>query len=268
MGILGKKLWRHIRHNKGQFLAVVAVVTVGIMAYIAMSASYYNLSQSQAKFYQDNNFADYYFQVVKAPQEIIKQIEMIQGIKRVTGRIQRDVPIIKENEERATARIVSYGLPMENELNHLNLVQGRMFTDNQRGSDIEAVLDPKFASANNLVWGDRVSVVVEGRKVFLTAVGSAISPEFIYTMKDSADILPDPKIFGIFMLEDRQAQQALNMPDQINQVLIEMSPGADQTQVAEAVKDILKPYGLLGSYPRKDQLSHAILQSELDGLRS
>jgi len=268
MGILGKKLWRHIRHNKGQFLAVVAVVTVGIMAYIAMSASYYNLSQSQAKFYQDNNFADYYFQVVKAPQEIIKQIEVIPGIKRVTGRIQRDVPIIKENEERATARIVSYGLPMENELNHLSLVQGRMFTDNQRGSDIEAVMDPKFASANNLVWGDRVSVVVEGRKVFLTAVGSAISPEFIYTMKDSADILPDPKIFGIFMLEDRQAQQALNMPDQINQVLIEMSPGADQTQVAEAVKDILKPYGLLGSYPRKDQLSHAILQSELDGLRS
>jgi len=268
MGILGKKLWRHIRHNKGQFLAVVAVVTVGIMAYIAMSSSYYNLSQSQEKFYQENNFADYYFQVVKAPQEIVKQIEMLPGVKRVTGRIQRDLPIIKENEERATARIVSYALPMGNELNNLTMVQGRMFTGNQRGSDIEVVLDPKFAATNNLTWGERVTVVVEGREVFLTAVGSAITPEFIYTMKDSSDILPDPQIFGIFMLENRQAQQALNMPDQINQMLIEFSPGADQAQVVEAVKDILKPYGLLGSYPRKNQLSHAILQSELDGLRS
>ncbi|PKM76618.1 MAG: hypothetical protein CVU90_11745 [Firmicutes bacterium HGW-Firmicutes-15] len=268
MGILGKKLWRHIRHNKGQFLAVAAVVMVGIIAYIAMSSSYYNLSQSQENFYRENNFADYYFQVVKAPQEVMKQVEILPGVKRVTGRIQRDLPIIKKSGERATARVVSYTLPMENELNNLSLVQGRMFADNQRGSDVEVLLDPKFASANNLVWGDRVTVVVEGKETFLNAVGSAISPEFIYTMKDSADMLPDPQKFGIFMLESRQAQQVLNMPDQINQVLIEFSSGADQTQIIAAVKDILKPYGLLASYPRKDQLSHAVLQAELDSLRS
>lgn len=268
MGILGKKLWRHIGHNKGQFLAVVAVVMVGIIAYIAMSSSYYNLSQSQEKFYRENNFADYYFQVVKAPQEVMKQVEMLPGVKRVSGRIQRDLPIIKKNEERATARVVSYALPMENELNHLSLVQGRMFADNQRGSDVEVLLDPKFVAANNLAWGDRVTVVVEGQEVFLTAVGSAISPEFIYTMKDSADILPDPQKFGIFMLESRQAQQVLNMPGQINQVLMEFSSGADQTQIIASVKDILKPYGLLASYPRQDQLSHAVLQAKLDSIRS
>jgi putative ABC transport system permease protein len=268
MGILGKKLWRHIKHNKGQFIAVVAVVMVGIIAYIAMSSSYYNLSQSQEKFYQENNFADYYFQVVKAPQQVIKQVEVLPGVKRVSGRIQRDLPIIKENEDRATARVVSYTLPMENELNHLSLVEGRMFADNQRGGGVEVLLDPKFAAANKLVWGERVTVVVEGKEIFLTAVGSAISPEYIYTMKDSADIMPDPNKFGIFMLESHQAQQVLNMPDQINQVLIEFTSGADQTQIIESVKDILKPYGLLASYPRKDQLSHAMLQAELDGLRS
>ncbi len=268
MGILGRKIWRHIRKNKGQFLAVVAVVMVGIIAYIAMGSSYYYLTQSQEKFYRENNFADYYFQVVKAPQEVIKQVEMLPGVKRVSGRVQRDLPIMKKNEERATARVVSYSIPMENVLNKLTLVEGRMLAENQRGGDVEVLLDPKFALANNLAWGDQITVVVEGKEVFLTAVGSAISPEFVYNMKDSADMLPDPHKFGIFMLESRQAQQILNMPGQLNQVLLEFYSGADQTQIIASVKDILKPYGILASYPRKDQLSHAVMQAELDGLRS
>lgn len=268
MGILSKKLWRHIGHNKGQFLAAAAVVMAGIVVYIAMSSSYYNLSQSQAKFYKDNNFADYYFQVVKAPQGVVKQIETLPGVKQVTGRIQRDLSLIKENDERATARLISYTLPMEDELNSLTLQQGRMFASSQHSGEVEVVVDPKFAAANHLSWGDKIVAVVDNKKLTLTAVGSAISPEFIYTMKDSSDILPDPQTFGIFMLENRQAQEVLNMPDQFNQVLIEFSSGADQNMVVASVKEILKPYGLLGSYSRKNQLSNAMLQGELDGLRA
>jgi len=268
MSILGKKLWRYIKRNMGQFLAVATVVMAGIIVYIAMSSSYFILSQSREQFYRENNFADYYFQVVKAPEGIVKQLEMLTGVKRVTGRVQRDLSIIKENGERGTARVVGYNLPMEKELNRLTVVQGRSFTDNQGSSTAEVVLDPNFLAANNLGWGDQVTVVVDGKEVYFTVVGSAISPEFIYAMKDSADILPDPKQFGIFMLENRQTQQILNMSGQINQVLLEFTPGADQTQVVEAAKAILQPYGVLSSYPRHDQLSHAILQGELDQLRS
>ena len=268
MGILERKLWNFIKHNLGQFLAATAVVMIGVMFYISMNTTYTNLSQSQAKFYKENNFADYYFQMVKAPEEVVKQIEAVNGVRRVTGRIQKDLPIIKPNDERATARLVSYTLPMDNELNRITLEQGQMFAANQSSTNAEVLLDPKFAPANQISWGDTVAVVVDGRERFLTAVGSAGSPEFVYPMKDAADILPDPLKFGIFMLEQRQAQQLLNMPGQINQVLLEFSPGADQTQVAEEVKEILKPYGLLGSYPRKYQLSHAVLQAKLDGIRS
>ncbi|MEA4926621.1 MAG: FtsX-like permease family protein [Syntrophomonadaceae bacterium] len=267
MGILTRKLWRYIKHNMGQFLAVSTVVMAGVIVYIAMSSSYYVLSQSRDQFYRDNNFADQYFQVVKAPEGIVKQLQMIPGVKSITGRTQRDLSIIKANGDRGTARVVSYSLPLEKELNRLTLVEGRYFADNRGGSP-EVVLDPKFLAANDLAWGDQVTVVVDGKEVFLTVVGSAISPEFIYAMKDSADILPDPMLFGIFMLENRQAQEILNMPGQINQVLLEFTPGADQTQVVEEVKSILRPYGLLASYPRRDQMSHAILQGELDQLRS
>ena len=268
MGILERKLFNFIKHNLGQFLAATAVVMIGIMFYISMNTTYSNLSRSQANFYNENNFADYYFQVVKAPEEVVRQIENVAGVKRVTGRIQMDLPILKAHDERATARLVSYSLPMENELNRITLEQGHMFAAGAGGANIEVLLDRQYAQANRISWGDQIAVIVDGRERVLTAAGMAVSPEFIYPMKSAADILPDPLKFGIFMAEQRQVQQLLNMPGQINQVLLEFTPGADQSQVTQAVGEILKPYGLLVNYPRKYQTSHAVLQAKLDGIRT
>ncbi|MEQ8237391.1 MAG: hypothetical protein ABRQ23_11480, partial [Syntrophomonadaceae bacterium] len=72
MGILSKKIWRYILRNLGQFLAAAAVVMGGIIVYVSMSSSYYNLGQAREDFYQENNFAEYNFQVVKAPEAVVK----------------------------------------------------------------------------------------------------------------------------------------------------------------------------------------------------
>lgn len=267
MGILSRKIWRYIFRNLGQFLAAAAVVMGGIIVYVSMSSSYYNLGQAREDFYRENRFADYYFQFVKAPDGVVKQIERVDGVNHVSGRIQKDLSVIKENNERATARVVSYNLPMEEELNQITVVQGRGFEQNRSSGSTEVVLDPKYLKANNLGWGDEITAIVEGKEVFFTVVGSAISPEFIYAMKDNADILPDPQKFGIFMVEKQQAQQLLNMQGQINQILIEFDSEADQTAAINTIKEILRPYGLLSSYPRSDQLSDAMLEAELDQLR-
>ena len=92
MSVLIKKLWRTIGSTRGQFLAVVAVVTVGITVYIAMSTAYYNLNRSQAAFYAENDFADYYFHVVRAPQQIIRQVEAIPGVERSPAGFKRMSP--------------------------------------------------------------------------------------------------------------------------------------------------------------------------------
>ena len=105
MSVLNKKLWRTVGKTRGQFLAVVAVVTVGIAVYIAMTTAYFNLNESKENFYREHNFADYYFHVVKAPQQVTKQIENLPGVTAVTGRIQKDVTLINDHNKRATARL-------------------------------------------------------------------------------------------------------------------------------------------------------------------
>ena len=61
MNPLNRKLWRNISKNRGQFLAIMAVILVGVSMYIAMNTAYFNLSQSTETFYEEHNFADYYF---------------------------------------------------------------------------------------------------------------------------------------------------------------------------------------------------------------
>jgi len=41
-----------------------------VAVYISMATAFYNLNLSKDEFYRENNFADYYFHVVKAPQQV------------------------------------------------------------------------------------------------------------------------------------------------------------------------------------------------------
>lgn len=266
MRALDKKLWRTIRSTKGQFIAVVAVVMLGLSVYISMTTAYYNLERTQQEFYQENSFADYYIHVVNAPQEIIKQIEAVPGVTKATGRIQKDVPVLKEQNQRATARVTSYPMPLDTELNRIQLQSGRMFDQYPQSGGVEILVDPQYAEANNIQFNDQVIIVADGRQVPLTVVGIATGPEFGYSIQDTANLVPDYETFGIVMVPNNQAQQVLNLPGQVNQVLLALAPGADEAKVAQQVKDILEPYGVLADYAREKQLSHAILQGELDQL--
>ena len=268
MRVLTKKLLRGLTLKKGQFIAVVSVVAIAIMLFIAMSNSYQNLRSSQLDFYNKNHFADYYFQVVKAPDRIIKQIENVPGVNKASGRITEDLALIKADDSRATARIVTYDLEDENSLNSLYMLSGRIFSSNSPSGEIEAVVDPQFMAANRLLPGDQISIVKEGRKINVRVVGSATGPEFIYVVKDAVTMFPDPEIFGIVMLPNRQAQQVFNMSGQINQVLIDINPGVKEDEIVKEIEEILTPYGLLASYPRDDQISHSMLEAEIDGLQS
>lgn len=134
MNVLLKKLSRTIRSTMGQYLVVTAVVTVGITVYISMTTCYYNLNRSRDQFYRENNFADYYFHVVRAPEQVAGQIAALPGVAAVSGRIQKDVPLVKEGKQgsqRATARITSYPVPVEG-ANRIQLLSGKMFEEYPR----------------------------------------------------------------------------------------------------------------------------------------
>lgn len=268
MNVLNRRLLHIIKGSRGQFLGLAVIIAVGISLYIGITTAFFNLSQSQHKFYEDNNFADYYFYVVRAPESILKQVERVPGVSLASGRIQKDVPVLKENQERATVRLTSYVLPLNKGVNGIELMQGRSFSPYPAGGGIEAMVNSAYLEANVLAFGDAVDIVAENRKYPVKIVGTAAGPEFTYIMKDAANMMPDHETFGIMMLPLNQAQHLFNLPGQFNQVLVQFAPGVDQDRAVQSIKDILAPYGNLASFPRNDQLSHAALEAELEGLEA
>jgi putative ABC transport system permease protein len=267
MTTLSHKLWRTIKSTRGQFIALVIIVTLGVMVYNGMGTAFDNLSRAQQTFYQEENFADYYFQVVKAPAFISNKIEAIAGVRKASGRIQCDVPLVKEDNKRAVGRITSYALPMDGEVNRLRLLSGRLFTTRTSGSGIEVLIDPQYAAANSINVGDIITIIAAGKKVNLRVVGTATSPEFIINALDASNIMPDPETFGIIMMATEQAERILDMSGQVNQIAVKLDPGTNEEIVRQKAEALLQSYGNIVSYPRKDQLSHFMLQAELEGLK-
>ncbi len=154
-------------------MAVALVVMIGVSIYISMNTAYYNLDHSRDVFYRENHFADYYFHVVRAPYQVIKRIEALSGVDMVTGRVQMDVPLMRENADRGTIRLTGYHLPLDKEVNRIQLLSGRMFDKDPSGGRIEVLTDPQFAAANRLNPGDSLVVAAQGREVTLTVTGTA-----------------------------------------------------------------------------------------------
>lgn len=266
MQALARKLLRTIKSTLGQFLALSAIVMVGVAIYISMNTAYNNLSVSQQDFYQNYNFADYYFHVVKAPETIVNKVQEIDGVSQAEGRVQKDLTLLKTGGERGTVRISGYRLPLNQGINRVLLKEGRVFEQSSHGSSMEALVDKVFFNALAADGEKSLVVVAEGREVDIDIVGVATTPEFMYAVKDSNNWFPEPGKFGICMIEHQQAQQLLNMQGQVNQVVIKLEPGADEDKVARDIEGLLKPYGFLTSYPQKDQFSNAIVNSELQQL--
>ncbi|MEN6350006.1 MAG: ABC transporter permease, partial [Syntrophomonas sp.] len=266
MQVLNRRLLRMIRNTWGQFVALSLIVMMGVLIYISMTTAFMNLSRSQQSFYRENQFADYFLQVVKAPQAVVKQVEAIPGVVKVSGRIQEDISFIRSDGGRGTLRLTSYELPVKDELNQFQLTGGRIFTM-ESGKGIEVLVDPQFAQANRLEQGGIIQVIAGGRETTLQVVGTAVSPEFVYIMKDAASLVPEPSEFGVLMMPCEEAEQILDMQGQVNQLVLKLAPGADQEQIKKQAQNILEPYGNLAAYGRDQQLSHVTLNGELEGLR-
>ena len=180
---------------------------------------------------------------------MVKRIEALPGVAMVTGRVQMDVPIMRENGDRGTARLTGYHLPMDKEVNRIQLGSGRMFDKDPSGGRIEVLTDPQFAAANHLSPGSEIVVAAQGREVVLTVTGTGSGPEFIYPMKDAASLMPEPESFGIIMAPLNQVQQVLGYSGQVNQVLIKVTPGFDEEEVADQVEKIQSPMATWPAIP-------------------
>ena len=265
MRALDIKLFRDLKRLWAQALAIALVVAGGAAALVAVVGSIRSLEETRAAYYERNQFADVFAQVKRAPKKLIDQIAEIPGVAAVEVRVTKfallDIP---DSREPVTAQFISLPDDSEQRLNRIYLRSGRV-PEPERAEEV--VVYEAFADAHKMPLGSRFSAILNGRKRELIIVGTALSPEFIYTIAPG-ETITDNRRFGIIWMSEKVLANAYNLDGAFSSVTLKLLRNASESEVIKRLDVLLDPYGGQAAYGRKDLPSHAGGEHGLDMLRN
>lgn len=265
MRALEKKLFRNLFRLWAQGLAIALVLACGVSIFIMSVGMFQALTDTRAAYYERNRFADVFAQLRRAPKNLEVEIAAIDGVMatetRVTGSAILD---IEQSLEGAVGQFISLPANGQPVLNVPLLRSGR-FPDPQ--TDYEVLVNEPFALANGFQLGDQIHANLNGQKRPLTITGTALSPEYIYTI-GPGDMMPDNKGFGILWMPEPALAAAFDMDGAFNNVTLQLSRGANIEEIKFTLDQLLDPFGIQGAHDRSLQQSHAFIDGELQQLQS
>ncbi len=257
------KLLRDLVRLWAQALAIALVMAAGVATLILGVGAYNSLDRTRTAYYEANRFADIFASVTRAPRSLGDAVARIAGVLDVDLRIARhailDVP---DMAEPGTAMMIS--LPGPGGLNQLYLRAGR-FPEPQAKSEV--AVSEGFAKAHGFSPGAQFAVLMNGQRRVVTITGIVLSPEYIYAL-GPGDMMPDERRFGVVWMQEDALAAAYDLDGAFSSLLIKLAPGASAERVIAQLDLILARYGGVGAVGRKDQLSHAFLNAELNQLRA
>jgi putative ABC transport system permease protein len=265
MAALDIKLLRDVRRLWAQVLAIALVVGGGVATLVLAVGSHRSLEETRIAYYERYAFADVFAQVKRAPKALVSRIAEIPGVAAVDARIAKlallDIPAF---EEPASGHFVSLPDVGDHGLNRLYIRSGRL---PEPGRTDEVVVNETFARAHDFREGSRFSAILNGKKRQLVIVGTALSPEFVYTV-GPGDLMPDDRRYGIVWMSEKALTSVYDLDGAFSSVSVKLQPGASEREVASHLDALLDPYGGQAAHGRKDQTSHAWLDHELDMLNN
>ena len=262
---LDRKMLRDLWQMRSLAAAISVVMGCGIALFILSRSMLHSLEITQSTYYDRYNFAHVFATIKRAPDSLIDRIAEIPGVAQVERRIVVPVNLLVPGlDEPASGRLISVpdiGMPR---LNQLFLRRGSWLTPR---SDDEVLASEAFTDANKLRIGDHFSAIINGRMKRLRIVGIVLSPEYIYEIKPG-DMVPDNRHFGVFWMNEEGLSMAYDMDGAFNDLAIKLMRGANSADVIQRVDQLIEPYGGLGAFDRKDQMSHQFVDNEIEQNRN
>lgn len=265
MTALDIKLFRDVTRLWAQVLAIALVIGGGVATLVLAVGSHRSLEETRTAYYERYGFVDVFAQVKRAPKALANRIAEIPGVAVVDTRISKlallNIPGFAEPASAQFMLLPDTGEPM---LNRLYVRTGRL---PEPGRAEEVVVNDTFARAHGYAPGARFNAILNGKKRELTIVGTALSPEFIYTV-GPGDLMPDDRRFGIVWMLEKALASAYDLDGAFSYVSVKLQRDASEREIITRLDALLDPYGSQAAHGRKDQTSHAWLDHELDMLNN
>ncbi|MCU4651720.1 FtsX-like permease family protein [Roseibacterium sp. SDUM158016] len=262
MQALDKKLVRDFARLWLQGLAIAVVLACGVAILLTAFGMNAALTDTRAAYYERNRFAEIFVDTRRAPLTLLPEILDIPGVYTAEPRVQGGAILdLPGRDEVAMGQILSWPADDAPLLNVPVLRSGTY----PAGAD-EVMVTTAFAEANGFVAGDVFHANLNGQRRALTITGTALSPEFIYTIGPGA-LMPDNEGYGILWMTEAAVAAAYDMAGAFNHLALRISAEANPQDVMDRLDTTLDAYGGLGAYDRSSQVSDAFVSAEIDQLK-
>ena len=238
MRALDRKLLRDLWRLWAQTLAIALVVAGGVAALVAVVGTIRSLEQTRETYYDRYQFADVFAQVKRAPKNLLARITEIPGVATAEVRIAKYALLdLSDSPEPVTAEFISLPDEAEQTHNRIYLRSGRL---PEAGRVDEVIVYDAFAQAHQMQLGSRFAAILNGRKRELVIVGTALSPEFIYTIAPGQTIT-DNRRFAIVWMSEKALAGAYNLDGAFSSVTLRLLRDASQPEVIRQLDALLDP---------------------------
>lgn len=217
---LMKKLLRDVGHSKGQYVATIAVVLLGVAFYVGMMSASASVNTNIDAFYANQKLADFWVSVPQASPSLVSQIQGLSGVQAVDARAQLA-------GTAGTHSFVVNTITDNPTVNIPFLESGQL-----PSSSAYCIVDRGYAAANDLSIGAQVDVLIAGQNYQLTVSGVFNSPEYLYLARD-VTAQPDHQTYGALFVSP-----ALLPNQPANQILVRAQPGADLVALKAQITQI------------------------------
>ncbi len=257
---LDRKLLRDLDRMKGQAVAVSLVMACGLAMLIMSRSLIHSLESTRQEYYEAHRFADVFAHLKRAPNSLAAQLGEVPGVGTAQAGISVQVTLDLEGLDEPASGLVrslpDFGPP---ELNRLFLRTGSWLPPGSRG---ELLVSEAFADANQLRPGDKLAMLLNGRRKEFRVAGIVLSPEIIFEARPGAS-LPDNRTYGTFWMPYKEIATAFDLYGAFNYLTLKLAPGASARPVIAEVDRLLAPYGGRGAYGRADHPSHIRVSDEI-----
>lgn len=247
---LRRKLFRDMWQNRLQFLAVILLCALGSWVFSGLDASWRMLETSAQTYFEEQNLADLWITRSPVDRNVLTRMRSVRGVADAQARLSVELTVDLPHEPT----LVVQGYEEAVRINRPLLQSGRALLE----SDLRGcLLDERFAEANGLSPGDRLTLLVGGEPYTYTIRGLCLSAEYLALAKSAT---PDPLNYGFVILN--AASLPLLSP---NGAVLTLAPEADTQAVKEALEALYPEALVIG---RDAQSAMKSIQMDVDMFRN
>lgn len=261
--MLRKKVWRDLRQNLTQFMAIFLMSLLGMWIYGGMDAESTGASKVADRFYQEYNLADLWVMGGGFSSEEVKSVSELPGVisserrLMVTGELDMSSDSSQVQTKEVKNPSMQIGFLTDYQMNRFEVMEGEDFAPETEG----VWIDRFVAAKQHLKIGDTVRLKVNGTTVTGILKGVIRTPEMVY-YADSTDITAEYGDHGYAFLSATSYPLAKSIV--YNQIVVDTlnDDVNEQTEMKEAIAKVLDRDNIVVS-DRSQTLAYNTFQSEM-----